>query len=293
MTMSATPTPNAAVTATNSHYELPVEVFAAFLDTRMKYSCGRYTSATTTLEEAQENKLAWVMEENLRLHPGQRLLDVGCGWGSLVLFAAQKGCHVVGVTPSWPQREYILRRADELGVADRVEVELGRFTATDLGEARFDAVSMIGSIVHMPDRVEVLAAARERLRPGGRLYVSESCFRNRRIFEEYRQSPGFQFVGEEIFGFGEMVPLADLIAAAESAGFSIVRLSDLTAHYPRTIEDWAARARENRELIDEAVSGTAERLLHYFEIGAAAFGYTTKHYAFVAEKSRMGTWEGV
>jgi cyclopropane-fatty-acyl-phospholipid synthase len=210
-----------------------------------------------------------------------------------VLFAAERGCHVVGVTPSRPQREYILRRAGELGVADRVEVELGRFTATDLGEARFDAVSMIGSIVHMPDRVAVLAAARRRLRAGGRLYLSESCFRNRRIFEEYRQSPGFQYVGEEIFGFGEMVPLAELIAGAESVAFSIVGVSDLTAHYPRTIEDWATRARENRERIEKAAPGTTDRLLHYFKIGAAAFGYTTKHYAFVAERSRMGTWEGI
>lgn len=283
--------PDTAVAATNGHYELPVEVFASFLGRRMKYSCGLYDSPTTTLDEAQEAKLRWVLGRNLRLEPGQRLLDVGCGWGSLTLFAAERGCHVVGITPSRPQREYIRQQARERGIDHLVDIRLGRFTAVDLGGEHFDAAAMIGSIVHMPDRENALALARGHLRTGGRLYLSESCFRNRKIFDEYRTSPGFRFVGEDIFGFGEMVPLAELIAAAEDAGFSIVRLADLTAHYPRTLQDWAERVRAEQARIDGVLPGTSERLLRYFEIGGTAFGYTTKHYAFVAEKSRMGGWE--
>ncbi|MER5431862.1 class I SAM-dependent methyltransferase [Streptomyces sp. NPDC002588] len=286
-------TPNEAVARTNSHYELPPEVFAAFLGTSMKYSCGLYSGPESTLDQAQEAKLAWVVDANLRLRPGQRLLDVGCGWGSLVLFAARRGIEVVGVTPSRPQREHILRRAAELGVADLVEVRLGGFTESDLSGRRFDGVAMIGSIVHMPDRAEVLLRAYELLGPKGRLYLSESCFRNRKIFDAYRRSPGFEFVGGEIFGFGEMVPLSDLIAAAEEAGFSIVKLTDLTTHYPRTLADWEERVRDRRNQIDALIPGTADRLLRYFKIGSVGFGFTTKHYAFAAEKSRMGRLEGV
>jgi len=285
----ATVTPNAAVTATNIHYEMPVEVFAAFLDVRMKYSCGLYADDTVSLDEAQRAKLDWVLTANLGLAAGQRLLDVGCGWGSLTLYAAEQGCHVVGVTPSRPQREHILRQAAARGLADRVTVRLGRFTSLDLDGESFDGVSMLGSIVHMPDRFEVLSRAYQRLRTHGRLYLSESCFRNRKTFERFRTSPGFQYVGEEIFGFGEMAPLAELIAAAEEAGFSLVKLSDLTAHYRRTLADWAVNAERSRAAIEAAVPGATDRLLRYFEIGETGFGYTVKHYAFAAEKSRMGT----
>jgi cyclopropane-fatty-acyl-phospholipid synthase len=289
--MTSVVRPDAAIEATNGHYTLPVEIFAAFLGRRLKYSCGLYATPETTLDGAQEAKLDWLVRRNLRLAPGQRLLDIGCGWGSLVLYAAERGCHVVGVTPSAPQREHVLGQAAERGLADRVDVRLGRFSALDLTGERFDGVSMVGSIVHMPDREDVLAAVSRLLRPHGRLYLSESCFRNQRIFAEYRNSPGFRFVGTDIFGYGEMVPLADLIAATESAGLSVVRLADLTAHYPRTLADWAEGVRRARDRINAVVPGEADRLLRYFDIGATAFGYTTKHYAFVAEKSRLGTWE--
>ncbi|WP_434447578.1 SAM-dependent methyltransferase [Lentzea sp. E54] len=283
--------PDVAVEATNAHYELPVEVFAAFLDSSMKYSSGLYVEPNATLEQAQRAKLDWVLDDCLRVSSGARLLDIGCGWGSLTLAAAAKGIDVVAVSPSAPQCEYVLRRAGELGVADRVEVRQGRFTALDLTGEKFDAVTMLGSIVHMPDREDVLVAVSGLLRPRGRLYLSESCFRNQRIFAEYRTSPGFRYVGEDIFGYGEMVPLAELVAAAESASLSIVNVSDLTGHYVQTLADWTSAVERNRDGIDTAVAGTADRFLRYFEIGATAFGYTAKHYALVAEKSRLGTWE--
>ncbi|MBP2479360.1 cyclopropane-fatty-acyl-phospholipid synthase [Crossiella equi] len=290
--MTVTTTPDEAIVATNTHYALPPEIFTLFLDKRMKYSCGLYDENTKTLEEAQENKLAWIIEKQLKLSRGQRLLDVGCGWGSLTLFAAEKyGIEVVGVTPSAPQREHILAKAKELGVEHLVDVRLGRFTATDVGPGRFHGAAMLGSIVHMPDRVKVCEDAAANLHPKGRLYISESTFRNARITAEFASRPGTRYVGEEIFGFTDMVPLTDLVAAAEDAGLSIVSLTDLSAHYPRTIDEWAQRVRDNREAIDAILPGTADRLLPYFEVFTAAFGYTTKHYAFTAEKSRLGTAE--
>ncbi|WP_199442852.1 SAM-dependent methyltransferase [Umezawaea beigongshangensis] len=288
----STVTPDEAVTATNTHYELPPEIFRLFLDSRMKYSCGLFRDRDATLEQAQLDKLTWVVEDQLKLRPGQRLLDVGCGWGSLTLFAAQHhGVRVVGVTPSTPQRDHVLARARELGVEDLVDVRLGRFTAVDVGPGRFHGAAMLGSIVHMPDRVRVLADATRALEPGGRVYVSESTFRNAEVARRFGGRPGTVYVGQEIFGFADMVPVTDLLAAAEDAGLSLVSLTDLTAHYPPTIAAWADRVRDNRDAVDAVVPGTADRLLQYFDVFLAAFGYTAKHYAFTAEKSRFGTAE--
>jgi cyclopropane-fatty-acyl-phospholipid synthase len=284
--------PDQAALATNGHYALPPEIFAAFLDKRLKYSCGLYSSPEATLDDAQENKLTWVAEQRLGLDSGKRLLDVGCGWGSLVLFAAQRyGCQVVGVTPSRAQRDYILARAAETEVAKLVDVRLGRFTAVDLGPQRFQAVAMLGSIVHMPDREDVLASVTRALTANGRVYISESCFRNAQIADQFATRPGSRYVGEEIFGFADMVPASKLLAAVEEAGLSLTALTDLTAHYPLTIEAWAERVRQNRSEIDLFALGMSDRLLRYFSVFVSAFGYTTKHYGITAEKSRMGTTE--
>lgn len=280
-------TPEQAHTATNLHYELPPAYFAAFLDRRMKYSSGIYPDADTDLDTAQTAKLHFVAER-LGVTHGGRVLDIGCGWGSLVLFlATEYGCEVTGVTPSAPQRAYITEQALRLGVRDQVRIALGSFSSIEV-DGRYDGASLLGSIVHMPDRVEVLAKAHRTLRQGGRLYLSESCFRDERRYTEFSGRPGTKHVTESIFGFADMVPLSTLIRAAESAGFSLTGLTDLTAHYHRTIDDWERRAIANRDEIERVAPGRWEALVRYLRTANAGWGYTTKHYALTAEKSRLG-----
>lgn len=273
--------------ATNRHYELPTAFFAAYLDRRLKYSSGLYEHPDATLDEAQTAKLHFVAQR-LGLPEGGRVLDVGCGWGSLILFlAAEYGCRATGVTPSATQADYITRQAEEMNVADRIQVELGSFPALRL-DGPYDAVTMLGSITHMPDRAAVLGRAKDLLLRGGTLYISESCFRSWRAYEEFSARPGTRYVTEGIFGFADLVPLSALVEGVESAGLSLTGLTDLTAHYDRTIADWQAQAMANRDEIEKAAPGMFDPLIRYLQTASAGWGYTTKHYALTAAKIRLG-----
>jgi len=284
------PTPEAAYQATNKHYELPAELFGIYLDQRLKYSSGLYTDEHTDLDQAQTNKLHFVARR-LGLTGGERLLDVGCGWGSLILFMAQEyGCRATGVTPSRPQAEYIRAQAQRAGVAELITLERGSFTDVEVA-GEFDAVTMLGSIVHMPNRTAVLRKAYGLLRRDGALYLSESCFRNQAVYQEFSQRSGTKHVTESIFGFADMVPVSVLVEAVESAGFSLSGLTDLTAHYHRTIEQWMHRVEIGRERVEQVAPGMSEPLIRYLQTANAGWGYTTKHYALSALRSRLGPTE--
>jgi cyclopropane-fatty-acyl-phospholipid synthase len=284
---SLTPSPQDAWQTTNQHCELPAEYFAAYLDRRLRYSSGWYSRSVTTLDEAQTAKLRFVADQ-LGLTGSEAVLDVGCGWGSLVMFLATNyGCAVTGVTPSATQAAYVTALATEFGVRDRVSVIYGSFDEIAV-PARFDGVSMLGSIVHTPERTEVLRKAYGLLNRGGALYVSETCFRNNDVYREFAARPGTRHLTHGIFGFADMVPLSTLVAAIEDAGFSLSGLSDLTAHYKRTIEDWEARAGANRATIERLSPGSFDPLVKYFQTANAGWGYTTKHYAISARKARLG-----
>lgn len=269
--------------ATNQHYDIDPAVFGLFLDSRRKYSSGRYEPGDT-LDAAQTRKLHFVAGQ-LGLKGGERLLDVGCGWGSLSLFMAREyGCRVVGISPAGRQHEFIAARTAETG-AD-VTLRAGLFEEADFGSDRFDAITMLGSIVHMPDLAGVYAKARALLRPGGSLYVSETCFRNCEAYQRFQESDGASFVRNDIFGYGDMRPLSMLVRAAEDAGLSIAGVTDLTEDYRQTIEHWLENVRANADRIDAIQPDMAARLTRYLGIANAGWGYTTKHYALVARRVR-------
>ena len=271
---------------TNQHYDLDPEIFGLFLDPMRKYSSGYYREPGLSLAQAQVAKLRFVADR-LGLAEGQRLLDVGCGWGALVLFMAQNyGADVVGISPAGNQHAYIAGRAAELGVADRVQTVQGHFEEAELPAGPFDAVTMLGSIVHMPDLAHVMRRARSLLRRGGRYYVSESCFRNAAARETFDRGVGLEFVRNSIFGWGDMRPLSDLVRAAEDAGFSVVSIDDLTDDYRLTIDDWIRNVDANADAIEAIQPGMAATLRRYLEIANIGWGYTTKHYALVCQRSR-------
>lgn len=272
--------------ATNQHYDQDPELFGLFLDPLRKYSSGLYESPSDSLATAQERKLRFVARR-LELAGGEALLDVGCGWGSLVLFmAAEYGCRATGISPAPRQHAYIAARARERGIADLVRTEAAEFGHARLAPRSFDALTMLGSIVHMPSLDDAFGKARGLLRRGGRLYVSESCFRSAAARDAHGARAGTEFVRDGIFGWGDMRPLSALVQAAEEAGFSVIAVDDLTAHYRRTIDDWLANVRRNTERIESLAPGYAAELERYLEIANAGWGYTTKHYALTCRNSR-------
>ncbi|WP_433714394.1 SAM-dependent methyltransferase [Nocardia sp. CA-084685] len=271
---------------TNQHYDLNPDIFGQFLDPLRKYSSALYNSPTDTLEQAQRQKLHFVADR-LGLRGEERLLDVGCGWGSLILFMAEEfGCDTMGVSPAPRQHEYIAEQAIARGITERVRTEVGHFEELDLPVRSFDAVTLLGSIVHMPDLGAVFRRARSVLRRGGALYVSESCFRNASARTAFDTRVGTEFVREDIFGWGDLRPLSELLTAAEDAGFSIIAVDDLTEHYRRTIDDWIVNVDAAAGRIDAHGPGLAAKLRHYLEIANAGWGYTTKHYALTCRNAR-------
>jgi cyclopropane-fatty-acyl-phospholipid synthase len=271
---------------TNQHYDLNPEIFGLFLDPLRKYSSGLYRTDGITLAEAQVAKLHFVADR-LGLTPGARLLDAGCGWGSLILFMAREyQAQVTGISPAGRQHEFIATRAAELGVTDLVTTTVGKFEEAELPERSFDAVTMLGSIVHMPDVDLAVRRARSMLRRGGRYYVSETCFRNSAARDEFDRRAGTEFVRNSIFGWGDMRPLSELVRAVEDAGFSVISVDDLTEDYRRTIEDWLVRVAESAAAIDELHSGMSAALTRYLEVANAGWGFTTKHYALVCRNAR-------
>src|SRR5205085_7267529 len=135
--------------AVRHHYDVGNEFFALFLDESMTYSCAIFSRGATTLEQAQRTKLELVCTK-LGLQPGQRVLDVGCGWGSFAIHAAREhGARVVGITLSRSQAELARRRVADAGVADSVEIRFADYR--DLRDGPYDAIASIGMVEHVGD----------------------------------------------------------------------------------------------------------------------------------------------
>lgn len=282
------PETRAGQASTNQHYDQDPRVFQLYLDRTCKYSSGLYHTPQDTLDQAQQNKLHFVADRlGLRAKPNARLLDIGSGWGSLILFmAAEYGATSVGISPAPNQHEYITGRARELGLQDLVSTRVGLVEELELDPRSFDAISMLGSIVHMPDLDGAFARAWAALRPRGRLYVSESCYRSEAKHAEFAQRQGSVFVSDSIFGWGDMRPLSELVRGAENAGFTVIAVDDLTEHYHRTIEHWQDNIRRNVAELERLEPGLPGRLQRYLQTANAGWGYTTKHYALTCQKSR-------
>ncbi|CAA9562407.1 Cyclopropane-fatty-acyl-phospholipid synthase [uncultured Synechococcales cyanobacterium] len=271
---------------TLQHYDLEPEVFEQFLDPYMKYTCGLYLSGKESLAEAQRQKMAFIAQK-LGICGGERVLDVGCGWGSLLLFLAQQfSCQGWGVTPAPNQAKYILKKASDWHLATQIRVEQAYIQNLRLPAASFDAVTFVGCISHMSDKLGILQACYRALKPKGTIYISESCFRNPQKYKEFSESPGMRFVRDEVFGWGSLEPLSVIVSAVEDAGFSLTGLTDLTSHYQRTILDWMHNIKRNQASLEAIHPGIADKLLRYLELSNIAWGFTTKHYAIVATKKR-------
>ncbi len=230
--------------AVRHHYDVSNEFFSLFLDDSMTYSCAIFSRGAETLEAAQEEKLETVCRK-LELKEGERVLDVGCGWGSFPLWAATRhGARVLGITLSPPQAERARERAAAAGVADRVEIRVMDYR--DLAGERFDAIASIGMVEHVgAEQIDVYARTLAGLlEPGGRL-LNHGIARLRHTDPE-----AGPFSERYVFPDAEPLHLSRVLLALERAGFVTRHVEELGADYAETLRHWARRLDQN---LDEAV----------------------------------------
>lgn len=266
------------------HYDQPLEFYRTFLGDALVYSCAYYDDGIATLEDAQSAKLDHVLRK-LQVRPGERLLDIGCGWGALIMRAAQRfGASAVGVTLSRTQLEEAQRRITAAGLEDRVRVELRDYR--DLAAASFDKIASIGMVEHVgrSKLPEYFARAFALLRPGG-------LFLNHGISE---QSPGRRggkvtgFIERFVFPDGELVALSDSLAIAERAGFEIRDVENLREHYARTLRAWVKNLEANAEDAVAAAGAQAYRTWRLYMAGSAQGFRSGRMGVFQSLLAKMG-----
>ena len=263
------------------HYDVGEAFYGLWLDRRLTYSCAYFPPGTTPdaaagmLDEAQEAKHGLIARK-LRLSPGIRLLDIGCGWGSLLGYAAgSTGSDAVGVTLSKPQAEEANRRLVEADLRGLAYAEVRDYR--DLGKlGHFDAVASVGMFEHV-GRANLsiyFSAAFDALRPGGLFLnhgIAEASPTGARLQSPFRPSAS-HFVDRYVFPDGELVPVETAIAAARAAGFELIDVQSLRPHYALTLAAWVGRLEANW---DAAVAAAGEEVARTWRLymSAARLGF--------------------
>ncbi len=255
--------------AVRHHYDAGNEFFALFLDRSMTYSCACFSRGARTLEEAQEAKLELVSTK-LGLQAGERVLDVGCGWGSFAIHAASRhGVNVLGITLSEPQAELGRERARAAGVGDLVEIRVADYR--ELSAGPFDAISSIGMVEHVgEERIDEYARKlASLLRPGGRLL--NHGIAKLKDLDTPDEGP---FSERFVFPDGVPLPLSRIELALERAGLVTRHVEGLADDYAETLRHWITRYEERYE---EAVriAGIERARIWRLYLRAARQGFET------------------
>lgn len=249
--------------AVTHHYDTGNGFFAQFLDSQMVYSSAHFLNPTEALEQAQRRKLDLICRK-LRLNPGMSFLDVGCGWGSLVIHAAREyGVTATGITLSGRQADEARKRVARAGVADRVDIQERDYREL---KGRFDAIASVGMVEHVGRKSlrKYFTTLRSILSPGGQLLNHGIVTRDR---SRSRRKP--TFVNTYVFPDGELMPVESVIGAAESAGFELRDAEPLRASYALTLRHWVANLEQNRDAAVEDGGELAYRIWRLYMAGSA------------------------
>jgi cyclopropane-fatty-acyl-phospholipid synthase len=257
--------------AINYHYDLPPDFYRLFLDQQMMYSCAYFASPEDDLDSAQQHKVEYICRK-LRLCRGDRLLDIGCGWGALIIHAAlEYGANCLGITLSSKQAEYGRERIRHAGLEDCCKINVCDYRNLD-SSAQFDKIVSVGMFEHVGkallpeyfDRVWCL------LRP-------EGTFLNQGIAASatYHQH-GPSFIDKYVFPDGELVPISTTLQIAEQSQFEVRDVESLREHYSLTLHHWVhrleARIDEARRITDD----TTFRIWRLYMAGSAHWFRTAK-----------------
>lgn len=256
------------------HYDVSNAFYALFLGQEMVYSAGYFTTAETSLDDAERAKLDSICRR-LLLRPGERLLEIGCGWGGLLCHAAQNyGVEAHGVTLSREQFDFAQAKIRRSGLQERVTIELRDYRTIDESEA-FDAVAQIGMFEHvgLDNHDAYFALVHRVLRPRGRYLHQAITRRPTKDLRKFRKRTAYAAViSRFIFPGGELDYLGMTLTNLERAGFEIHDVEAWREHYQRSCELWSERLAANCEAAEAEIGSTKTRLwLLYFALSALAF----------------------
>ncbi|HTP96628.1 MAG TPA: cyclopropane-fatty-acyl-phospholipid synthase family protein [Burkholderiales bacterium] len=272
------------------HYDVSNEFYQLWLDRNLAYSCAYFHGADDSLDSAQEQKFDHICRK-LRLAPGERFLDIGCGWGGLVFWAAQRyGVHATGITLSHNQHDYVNARIRELGLADRCQVLLQDYR--DLpGQGSFDKIASVGMFEHVG-----LKNLRVYFGTIGRLLADRGLVMNHGITTMDPDSGmvgmgAGEFIDRYVFPHGELPHLSLAIDAMSREELEVVDVESLRFHYAQTLAYWAQRLEARAK---EALALAGERRLRIWLLYLAgcsyAFeqGWVSVHQVLAAKRTREG-----
>ena len=249
------------------HYDVSNEFYAQWLGPGMVYSCAYFENGDETLDEAQVKKIDHILTK-IRLQPGQRLLDIGCGWGALVLRAAQKfGAQCVGVTLSKNQFELARERVRAAGLEDRIDIRLQDYR--DVGDGPFDRITSVGMFEHVG--LDNLAAyfghIRALLKPDG--WAMNHGITSTDAMDGETRHGGGRFIDRYVFPRGELPHVSTVLRTLQEGGLEAFDVENLRRHYMRTTELWTEAFEANTERIKPLVDERRWRIWRIYLAGCA------------------------
>ena len=254
--------------AIRHHYDVDDDFFGLWLDARRIYSCAYFRRPDDTLERAQEQKLDHICRK-LMLKPGERFLDVGCGWGALIMWAAEHyRVHATGITLSKHQYEYATRRIREAGLQDLCEVKLLDYRDVP-EEAPFDKIASVGMFEHVGRKnlAVYFGKLNRLLKPGG-LVMNHGITLNTVGQIELGSDIG-SFIDEYVFPGGELTHLSHVVEEMSAQGLEGWDIESLRTHYARTLWQWVERLEANRVAALETVGERIYRIWRIYMAGSA------------------------
>lgn len=247
------------------HYDLGNDFYRLWLGPEMVYSCGYFHDTSQPLANAQHDKLDYICRK-LRLSPGQALLDIGCGWGALICWAARNyGVRAHGITLSEQQYQYAKERIHKEGLQGQVSIEMQDYRALP-NDTCYDRVVSVGMFEHVGvDNFPLYFKTIKRvLKPGG-------LFLNHGITNDsgWQDSPVRRFINRYVFPDGELARISDVCDAMEQAGFEIIDMEGLRRHYALTLRHWIQALERHREQVVALVGETTYRVWRLYMAGSA------------------------
>lgn len=278
-------TPQIDAEAIAYHYDVSNEFYSLWLDRNMVYSCAYFGDGSESLDQAQERKLDHILTK-LRLQPGQTLLDIGCGWGALILRAAQKyGAKAVGITLSQNQYDLARERIARAGLSDRCEVRLEDYRNMS---GKFDRISSVGMFEHVG-----LKNLRDYFRRVHDLLADDGIVLNHGITSTSPDSAatpfgGGEFIDRYVFPHGELAHISLVLEEMTHGGLEATDVESLRRHYALTLEHWAERFEANSEKL-KAIAGEKRWRIWRMYLAGCAHGFANNWisiYQVLAVKAR-------